>query len=232
MKNYNDENKTMKINIVLPVLNEELRLEKGLNGLLDFLEKNKEIVYEITIVDNGSTDATGKIARRFCAEHREVNYIRMEERGVGAAFRKAVACNTCEVIGYTDIDLSTELSALKITYAEFSENLDLDMVNASRYHKKSSLMKATDAICGFKFFRKEVIERLLKESGDENGWFLLIEVLLRAERSGCNIRELPVTWVFEEHSKVRVVKVTFGYLKQMVRLAKKLYWEERGKTDE
>ena len=43
-------------------------------------------------------------------------------------------------------------------------------------------MKATDAVCGFTFLRKEAAEQLLKVCSDDNGWFYTIEFLLRAER--------------------------------------------------
>ena len=188
----------MKITIVFPVLNEELRLENGITTLIKFMNDYKAIQYTITIVDNGSTDQTCKIAKKICSTYDNVTYIRIEERGVGAAFRTAVKNNNCEIIGYMDIDLSTELAAFIKMYYSFKQDSELDIVNASRYSKDSILlgrkwyrnfisytligilkatfhMKATDAICGFKFFRRECIEELLSISSDERGWFLLIE---------------------------------------------------------
>lgn len=44
-------------------------------------------------------------------KYNEIKYLRIEEKGVGVAFRYAVEQNECEIIGYTDIDLSTELEA-------------------------------------------------------------------------------------------------------------------------
>ena len=89
-------------------------------------------------------------------------------------------------------------------------------------------MKATDAICGFKFFKQDVAESLLKESSDETGWFLIIEMLLRAERRKTRIIELPVTWIYEEHTKVDVKVVTVNYLKQIYILKMKMIKESSG----
>ncbi len=239
----------MTVNIVLPVYNEELRIENGVRILCRYLEEHPEIEYRITITDNASTDGTGRIARELCKDNRKIEYIRVAEKGVGIAFRTAVQRNQCEVIGYMDIDMSTDLSALSVMYEAFCKEERLQIVNASRYHRKSVLvgrkwyrnlisyvligllkcifgMKASDAICGFKFFKKEAVEELLKESGGEAGWFLLIEVLLRAEKKGMQILELPVKWVYEEHTKVNIKKVTMNYLKQIIRL-KKQFMEER-----
>ncbi len=239
----------MTVNIVLPVFNEELRIEKGVRILCQYLEEHPEINYRITIVDNESTDGTERIAGKICEDNEKIKYIRIMEKGVGIAFRTAVLENQCEVIGYMDIDMSTDLSALSVMYKTFCSEQGIQIVNASRYHKKSELigrkwyrnmisyvligllkcvfrMKATDAICGFKFFKKEAVEELLKESAKEMGWFLLIEVLLRAEKKGMKILELPVKWTYEEHTKVNIKKVTINYLKQIIRL-KKQFMEEK-----
>ncbi len=233
----------MKINIIFPVLDEELRLESGIVRVMDYLRKNGMNQTVVTIVDNGSTDGTAAVSRKLCRRYSNLSYIRIEQKGVGIAFKTAVMRNECEIIGYMDIDLSTDIRMLKRMEAAFDRDETLDMVNASRYHRKSRLigrkwyrnfvsyclvfilklvfhMRATDAICGFKFFRKECIEELLAQASDENGWFLLIEVLLRAERAGKHIAELPVTWVYEEHTKVKIWKVTKNYIRQIRRLAK------------
>lgn len=239
------ESRVMQVNIVLPVLNEEERIENGLRILTDYLQENDYIDYVITIVDNGSTDRTQELAENFCSNHENAYYYKIAEKGVGIAFKEAVRKNTSDIIGYMDIDMSTDIEALGTTYKLFKES-DVDIVNASRYSKESVLqgrsklrnlisyvwvfilkgimhMKSSDSICGFKFFRKDVIERLFDESSkNENGWFLIIEVLLRAEKAGYNIYELPVVWVYNEKTKVNIFKVTINYLKGIIRLKRQL----------
>ena len=74
-------------------------------------------------------------------------------------------------------------------------------------------MKATDAICGFKFFRRDAVTELINESSKENGWFYIIELLLRAEREQRSIYELPVRWKDDaKNSKVDMFKVIRSYL--------------------
>lgn len=235
----------MQINIVLPVYNEEERIENGLNILTKYLQENDYIDYVITIVDNGSTDRTEELAKKYCKNHCNAVYYKIVEKGVGIAFKKAVNINTSDVIGYMDIDMSTNIEALGTTYKLFEDNT-IEIVNASRYSKESVLlgrsrlrnfisyvwvfilkkimhMKSSDSICGFKFFRKEVIEKLLNESSKkEYGWFLIIEVLLRAEKAGYNIYELPIVWIYNEQTKVKILNVTINYVKGIARLKKQL----------
>lgn len=235
----------MTYNIILPVLNEELRLEKGIVGIQTFIAQHNKKHYHITIVDNGSTDATWNLCHEFKKRYSNIDIYRIETRGVGAAIRTGVKYNTCDIVGYMDIDLSTELDALLKMETAFEDDSSLNIVNASRYNHKSTLigrsklrngisyvlvailklvfgMQASDAICGFKFFKKEIVEELLSEASDEPGWFLMIEVLLRAEKKGMHILELPITWTYEEHTKVKMAQVTLNYIRQIIKLKKEL----------
>jgi hypothetical protein len=123
---------------------------------------------------------------------------------------------------------------------------DVEFVNGSRFSKESSVsgrkwyrnltsygllfllhfflkMKASDAICGFKFFKKETVEKLVESSSkDENGWFFIIEMLLRAERMGVNIYELPVEWADDSRTKVKLFATIKNYVRNIRRLRKVL----------
>ncbi len=231
----------MRINILFPVLNEQLRLEKGILNTIEYLDKNTDCYYEITIVDNGSEDQTANISKRLCQKYNHVKYIRTIERGVGLAFREGVKQNTCEIIGYMDVDLSTDIKHLKEVIEIFTKEESVGIVNGSRFNKKSITigrkwyrnltswgltlllklflqMKATDSICGFKFFRKEIAEKLVANSSDEKGWFYIIELLLRAEKRKIKIVELPVIWKDDYNTKVKIFKLIKNYLTQIIRL--------------
>ena len=235
----------MKINIVLPVFNEEARIKKGVEILLNYLDNHKEIDCVITIMDNGSTDCTEQLALLYQEKYEVINYKKIKEKGVGIAFKTAVIDNECEIIGYMDIDMSTDIDALGEVWNIFISNQQVDIINATRYSEASVVvgrtkvrnfisaccvfflkrqlgMRASDAICGFKFFRKEIVDQLANESSNEPGWFAIIEMLVRAEKHGFIIRELPVKWIYEEHTKVNILKVTWNYISQTIKLKKEL----------
>lgn len=238
----------LTLNILFPVYNEEKRLENGIVTTEKYLSEESDIDYVLTIVDNASTDRTEKIANDLCQRYpRKVQYIRIAEKGVGAAFRAGVAANTSDIVGYMDVDLSTDIKHVPQMYNIFAGNADVAMVNASRWSRQSDTsgrkwyrnitsiglvwllklafkMKASDAICGFKFFRKETAESLIVEAGEStNGWFYLIEMLLRAEHRGLNVQELPVHWEDDsQNSTVHTGALIKEYLRQIVSLKKRL----------
>ena len=102
----------LSINLLFPVLNERLRLRSGIEKTMAYLRENVTIPYKLTILDNGSEDETPQIGRELEEKYPEVTYVRLEERGVGIAFRRGIELNECALGGYMDIDLSTDIRYL------------------------------------------------------------------------------------------------------------------------
>ena len=243
---------SITINLLFPVLNERLRLQNGIDKTMAYLRENCHIPYQLTILDNGSEDETPEIGRALEEKYPEVTYVRVGERGVGVAFRKGIALNICALVGYMDIDLSTDLKYLGRTIELFETRPELQYVNGSRFGKDSETkgrkwyrkitsmglvillktllhMKATDAVCGFTFFRKEAAEQLVAVCSPENGWFYTIEFLLRAERMGMVIYDMPVEWQEDYNTTVKIWKTIKNYIVQIHRLRKAFREEERRK---
>lgn len=244
------------IDILFPVYNEENRLETGIRQASEYIRRRfRDVDIFLTIVDNASTDRTQEIAERLTREIPNLSYLRIPEKGVGAAFRAGVRETKAEIVGYMDIDLSTDLRALYVMKRIFEDHPEAAMVNASKQAKKSVTigrawyrnltskgltllmkaglgMKASDAICGFKFFRREFAESLIRQSDQtENGWFFIIELLIRAERSGLRVVELPVVYREAEGGHVDVVKQSLNYMKNISKLRSRLQAETSKQTD-
>ena len=233
----------LSINILFPVLNERLRLQNGIDKAMEYLRGNVDIPYSLTILDNGSEDETPEIGKALAEKYPEVSYVRVGERG-------GISLNESALVGYMDIDLSTDIKYLGKTISLFQERPELEYINGSRFAKESDTrgrkwyrkitsmglvfllkvifhMKATDAVCGFTFLRKETAERLAAACGNDNGWFYTIEFLLRAERMGIVIYDMPVEWQEDYNTTVKVWKTIKNYLVQIRRLQKAFRQEDR-----
>lgn len=236
----------MRLTIIFPVLNERLRLESGITRTVEYLEKIEFTDYEILIVDNGSEDETPEIAAGLCEKYPRVRYERISVRGVGAAFRRGVALGGGEIVGYMDIDLSTNIKHLGEAIRIFETRPEVAYINGSRFAKESDTkgrkwyrrltsqgllillklflrMKSTDAICGFTFVRRETALSLVEGCSQDNGWFYMIEFLLRAEKRGVNILDYPVEWQEDYNTTVKVFKTICNYLVQIARLFTEFY---------
>lgn len=236
----------MMLTILFPVLNEKLRLENGITRTVEYLKKIEFDDYEIIIVDNGSEDETPQIAKRLCEQYSGVNYERINVRGVGAAFRRGVELSHGDIVGYMDIDLSTNLRHLGEAIHIFKTVDEVEYINGSRFARESDTkgrkwyrkitsqgllillkvflgMKSTDAICGFTFMRRKVAFSLIQGSSQDNGWFYMIELLLRAEKRGVRILDYPVEWQEDYNTTVKVFKTVCNYLVQIARLFREFY---------
>lgn len=239
----------MKINIVFPVLNEERRLEKGIRRTEKFLRQHEEIDAVVTIADNGSTDTTPQLIKKLSEEFSNIRSITLPERGFGLAFREAVLQNDCDIIGYVDVDLSTDITYLRHVVAGFAKHSEIDVIKGNRLSKRSQVngrkasrnitsvgldtliklvfgVRVSDTMEGFQFFRKKCIDRLVAVSSQDNGWFYCAELLIRGEKMGYRIAELPVVWNDDYDTKVDVMKLIVNYLERIFSLKKALITEK------
>ncbi|MBQ8117198.1 MAG: glycosyltransferase [Lachnospiraceae bacterium] len=236
----------MMLTIIFPVLNEKLRLESGVTRTVEYLRGIGFDDYEIIIVDNGSVDETPQIAGKLCEKYSKVQYERIRIRGVGAAFRRGVAISHGDIVGYMDIDLSTNIRHLGEAIHIFRKMPEVEYINGSRFARESQTkgrkwyrkitsqgllillkvflgMKSTDAICGFTFVRRKTAFGLIRRCSQDNGWFYMIEFLLRAEKRGVKILDYPVEWQEDYNTTVKVFKTICNYLVQIARLYREFY---------
>lgn len=229
----------VSLEIVLPVYNEEKELKENTLKLYDFL-KNKFSggQFKITIADNASNDRTSVIAKELSKKHKEINFVRLEKKGRGRAIKKVWLNSDASVLGYMDIDLSTNLeSILPLHKAIIKDGYDLGigsrLIKGAKIHNRPLIReilsrglnllikimfqtKFTDAQCGFKFIsgkRKDLLSKIV-----DNEWFFDSELLITAEKSKLTIYEEPVIWVDNPGSTVRVMGTVSGDLQGLIRL--------------
>jgi putative flippase GtrA len=226
------------VEIVVPVYNEEAQLEQSVRRLHRFLTDGFPLSWSIVIADNASTDATPAIAARLAGELPRVRVLRLERKGRGHALRAAWTASRARVVAYMDVDLSTDLRALLPLVAPLvSGHSDLSIgtrlahgARVVRGPKREVISRCynrllhtalrarfTDAQCGFKAVRADVLPSLLGAARDD-GWFFDTELLVLAQRHGLRIHEVPVDWVDDPDSRVDIVATALADLRGVARL--------------
>lgn len=119
-----DHKKTLTV--VIPALNEELGIGRVLKEIP--IQRLEDIGYhtEVLVIDNNSTDNTGKIARDHGA-----NVIVMPLRGYGNAYKAGFANASGDVIATGDADLTYPFDILPEILLRM-EREDLDFINTDR----------------------------------------------------------------------------------------------------
>ena len=227
--------------IVIPVFNEERVLRASILALLVRLREGFAMPFVLTIADNASSDSTPVIARLLAAEHEQVRHLRLERTGRGRALRAAWSASEADVVAYMDVDLSTDLAHLPALLdpliagradivigsrlapgARVTRGRKRDLI--SRIYNALLAMSLrvgfSDAQCGFKAARREVVAALLPLVEDES-WFFDTELLYLAQRNAFAIREVPVVWVDDPDSRVKIVRTAIEDLKGIRRLRRR-----------
>jgi glycosyltransferase involved in cell wall biosynthesis len=231
-----------KVEVVVPVYNEEAALEHSIRRLHDFLATSMPFAWRIVIGDNASTDRTWEIATRLQAELDGVGAFRLEQKGRGRALRAAWSASDADVLCYMDVDLSTDLRALLPLIAGLiSGHSDAAIgtrlasgAQIIRSPKREFISRAynrllrlvlrarfTDAQCGFKAIRADAARVLLPQIEDD-GWFSDTELLILAQRQGFRIHEVAVDWVEGRDSRVDLLSTAVGDLRGVGRLLMQL----------
>ena len=226
------------VDIVVPVHNEERSLGPSVRRPRSYLDRSFPFTSVVTVVDNGSTDATPIVAADLARELDGVRIVRLVGKGRGRALRAAWSTSTAQVVAYTDVDLSTSLDALLPLVAPLlSGHSDVAIgtrlahgAHVVRGPKRELISRSynlllktclrngfSDAQCGFKAARTEVARQLLPEVED-NDWFFDTEFLVLAERRGLRIHEVPVDWVDDPDSRVEIIRTAADDLRGLVRL--------------
>ncbi len=226
------------VEIVIPVYNEERTLAASVRKLHRYLKREFTFAFRITIADNASIDGTQALARRLAEQLDEVSVLRLERKGRGRALRAAWSQSDADVVAYMDVDLSTELSALPSLLvpllqcradlaigtrlapgAEVTRGLKRELISRSYNVLLHGALGVgfSDAQCGFKAVRRELVGPLLERVEDEN-WFFDTELLYQAERSRLAIHEVPVRWVDDPDSRVQIVATAREDLRGIRRL--------------
>src|SRR3954449_13216569 len=214
-----------RIDVVVPVYNEERALAFSVRGLHAFLSAELPFSWRIVVADNSSTDGTLALARRLAEELPGVEVRLLAAKGRGRALRAVWSDSPAEVLCYMDVDLSTDLRGLLPLVAPLlSGHSDLAIgtrlarsARVVRGLKREVISRAynrllrtalrarfSDAQCGFKAVTATAARRLLGEVHND-GWFFDTELLVLAQRTVLRIHEVPVDWVDDPDSRVDIV---------------------------
>ena len=231
--------------IVIPCFNEEGRVRETLRVTIEYLAANAP-ESELIVVNDGSTDATGIIARKILSETRIATRLleNFPNRGKGAAVRTGLLAAREPIGLFSDADLSTPIEETP-KLIEPIANGEVDIAFGSRALDRSLIgihqpwwreqggrvfnllvrlatgLPFWDTQCGFKAFRLDVCRPIL-ELARINGFAFDVELLFLAHRRGLRIREIPVRWNHAEGSKVSFFRDSLRMLREVITLRTRL----------
>ena len=210
------------LSLVIPAYNEEEIIEKSLQEVLKYLNKQK-YSWEVIVVSDGSTDDTVKIFREFKNKKIEILVLK-KNQGKGAALRKGILAAKGEKIIFTDADLSVSLKYTKDLLKALKTS---DVAIASRRVKGAVikvhqpfirefmgrvftkltqlvlLSNIKDFTCGFKGFNKKPAKKIFENSLIDR-WAYDSEIIFLAKKYDYSVKQVPIKWINRFESRVRI----------------------------
>lgn len=194
----------ISITVFFPCYNEQGNVRRVVERAIDILEK-LDADYEILVVDDGSSDATGRIADEVAAGHSRVRVIHHPHNlGYGAALQSGFRAATKELVFYTDGDGQFDLAELPPLLPLIEE---YDIVSCYRMNRQDNLvrkfngwawtklvqfafsLKVRDVDCAFKLYKRAIFDDIKMES---TGALISTEILARAVRKGHTVTQRGV----------------------------------------
>jgi len=223
------------LSFIIPAFNEEKRIHSTLEATIQYLSK-QSFSWEILVMDDGSTDKTALLVKTFCSSDPRVQLITLPHKGKGFAVQQGMLQAAGGYRFFADADLSMPIDQ----FDRFSPELigDFDIAIASReilgarrlkeprlryimgrafnlITRLVALKDISDTQCGFKLFKAEIADRLFSLQRTK-GFSFDIEILFLAQKSGLNIKEIPIDWYYNGESKVQRFRDAFLMIKDII----------------
>lgn len=195
------------LSIVVPAYNEAANVVPAIEEISK-VAQTLNMEYEIILVNDGSRDATGELARTQLAAripHFEI-VEHFPNRGYGGALKAGFAAAHQDLIAFTPADKQFDFK--EITRLLDKLTPDMALVSGWRVKRQDPLMRRLNGLgwnlvvailfgrsihdidCGFKLFRREVLQHIHLES---NGAMIDTEMLAELRARGFKMTDVPVT---------------------------------------
>lgn len=216
-----------KLSVIIPAYNEAERLPDTIDEAYKWLAEHSEGGFEIIVVDDGSSDTTVRDTHEMISRRPHLKVLEQHEnRGKGAAVRRGMLEAIGEVRLFMDADHSTHIREVAKVLPAIEAGAEV--VIASRQHPDSDIsvsqswlrehmgksfnyimrsivgLQMQDTQCGFKAFTAKSAEAIFSRQ-KLDGFSFDVELLFLASRLGFRIAEIPVEWINEPNSRVRML---------------------------
>jgi glycosyltransferase involved in cell wall biosynthesis len=191
----------VSVSVFFPCYNEQGNVGRTVENALRVMEK-LDADFEIVIVDDGSSDDTGRIADEIAGRDNRVKVVHHERNlGYGAALQSGFAAATKDLVFYTDGDGQFDMNEMPPLLPLMER---WDIVSCYRLNRRDPLirkvnawawtklvcllfgLKIRDIDCAFKLYKREIFDRIELSS---TGALIDAEVLARAARKGYRITQ-------------------------------------------
>ncbi len=227
------------LTLIIPTKDDHESILKNLQEIYNFLD-SFVTEYEILVVSNGSSDDSISKINKFVKDSDKTKQIVLSEKGKGIAIREGINNSIYSNIVFVDADMSVKINELKnfvkngkllsgfvigSRKLENSRNLNSPILRHlsgniySQIVKMLFRIKLKDTQCGFKAIDRELFSDCNKFT--LNNFSFDLELILLAMKANIEIKEIPVTYIHDKSSSVKILNDSFTMFKDLLFLKKR-----------
>lgn len=216
-----------KVSVLIPAFNEAATIEQVVDAVRSV--RVEGVVFEIVVVDDGSTDGTDLVCRSLGAKIDVLERL-PQNRGKGAAIRKGLASASGDIVLIQDADLEYSPSEYPRLLAPVLSN-NADVVLGSRFagsgphrvvyfwHMVGNRfltllsnvltdLNLTDMECGYKVFRADVLKQIPLT---ENRFGFEPEVVAHVAKLKCRVYEVGISYYGRTYAEGKKIGIRDGF---------------------
>jgi dolichyl-phosphate beta-glucosyltransferase len=235
------------LSIVIPAFEESKKIAADIKTAATFLDKN-QLAGEIIVVDDGSKDNTARAAEETAAALPPSVSLKVHHydrhMGKGYAVRTGIKKTTGDYVMFADSGSCVPFENL-LPPLNLLKKGQCDIAHGSRKMHESNIKKPqslrrricsrlfrwfviyymkippqlTDTQCGFKIYRGDVARRLYDQC-QTDGFMFDMEIIIRAQKQGCRIKEFPIDWTCDPDSRLSLTKSPWRVLPELINIKK------------
>ncbi len=214
-----------KLSVIVPSYNEEHRISRTLKSIDKFLSA-QQFDSEIIVVSDGSRDNTAGVVNGLKQNVKNLVLIdNKENHGKGWVTRQGLMKASGDIRLFMDADNSTTVDQVLKMLPHFGQGFDV-VIGSRRIEGSDIAIKqpwvrdflgwafrtivhtlvplgVADSQCGFKAFSAKAVEAIFPKQTIFR-WAFDVEILALAKRGSLKIKEVPVTWINDAESHVKL----------------------------
>lgn len=207
IRNMPDEGLPKSISVIFPAYNEEENIRRTIQQAIEAMRPRFQC-FELLIIDDGSTDNTGRIAMELADQYPEITLLRHEtNRGLGESLYRGFRSAKGDLVIQNSLDYPLDLHDLDLLIPALVEADIVVAVRkshagysayrkiASRVNRRLIRLLFQPKLRDYNFtqlYKREVLEKLIPTS--RSTVFIVPEILIRAHRMGFRIKEVDIEY--------------------------------------
>jgi len=227
-----------ELSVIIPCKDDHLRIGENIKEISNYLTKNIRS-YEIIIVSNGSEKQSIVYLESIKSNFLNLEHLLLVEAGKGLAVRHGLKNAKYKNILFIDADSSvkiTEFDKFILNGKLISgfvvgnrKNKDSENINSPILRRISGFLylklikilfklNYEDTQCGFKAIDRSIFKE--PTSFNTNGFSFDLELFLLANKQNVSISEVPVKYIHNSESKVKIIIDTIKMLADLITIYK------------